>query len=351
MCGIAGQWRIGQSGDSAALGASTQAMTAALAHRGPDAGDVWVEPASGIALGHRRLSILDLSSAGAQPMHSHCGRYVISFNGEIYNFAELRAELEAAGSAFHGHADTEVLLEACARWGVERVLRRANGMFAFALWDKAERVLHLACDSLGEKPLYYGWNGETLLFASELKALASLPGFRPAVDRDALALFMRHGYVPAPHSIYRNIRKLTPGNFVSFANPVRDQWPEPASFWRLRDSVTQGQGTPFTGTPEAGIDALEAALRQSIALRMVADVPLGAFLSGGIDSSTVSRRASLCSLSPAMGWRSDAGSTGPNKLKRPSQRAGDTARKPADIARLKAGGKPCWRRHKPAATV
>ena len=287
MCGIAGQWRIERSGDSAALGASTQAMTAALAHRGPDAGDVWLDPNSGIALGHRRLSILDLSSAGAQPMHSHCGRYVISFNGEIYNFAELRAELAAAGSAFRGHADTEVLLEACARWGVERSLRRANGMFAFALWDKAGRVLHLACDRLGEKPLYYGWNGETLLFASELKALASLPGFRPAVDRDALALFMRHGYVPAPHSIYRNIRKLTAGSFVSFANPVRDEWPAPMAFWHLADCVAQGQGAPFTGTPAAGIDALEAALRQSIALRMVADVPLGAFLSGGIDSSTV----------------------------------------------------------------
>jgi asparagine synthase (glutamine-hydrolysing) len=262
-------------------------MADALTHRGPDAGDVWTDAVAGIALGHRRLSIIDLSAAGAQPMHSHCGRYVIAFNGEIYNFAALRAELERAGTRFAGHSDTEVLIEGFAAWGFKPTLERANGMFALALWDRRERLLHLARDRLGEKPLYYGWHNGVFFFTSELKSLHRWPGFRPEIDRDALTLYLRHNYIPEPFCVYRGLRKLVPGTWVTVSTGQRGMLPQPQTYWSLAEAIARGRAAPFTGPPAAAVDALEASLSRAIGLRMVADVPLGAFLSGGIDSSTV----------------------------------------------------------------
>lgn len=262
-------------------------MVATLHHRGPDSDGIWTDAASGIALGHRRLSIIDLSPAGAQPMHSACGRYVITFNGEIYNFAELRADLEKADVRFRGHSDTEALVEGFAAWGIEPTLARANGMFAIALWDRRERTLHLARDRLGEKPLYYGWYDGTFLFASELKALHAWPGFRPEVDRDALCLYLRHGYIPEPDCIYRGFRKLRPGTWLTLPVDAAGTLPEPQPYWSLGAAIERGRGNLYAGGPADAVVALEDALRRSVRLRMVADVPLGAFLSGGIDSSTV----------------------------------------------------------------
>ncbi|NLG75596.1 MAG: asparagine synthetase B, partial [Xanthomonadaceae bacterium] len=216
MCGITGF--LGPSDTESA--ASLQCMTESLAHRGPDDADVWLDRDAGIALGHRRLSIIDLSPEGRQPMHSHSQRYVIVFNGEIYNFKELRAELASLGHRFRGHSDTEVLLAGFDTWGLERTLERANGMFAFAVWDKTERVLHLARDRIGKKPLYYGWADKTLLFGSELKALLAFPRFAPQVDRNSLALFLRHNYVPAPWCILRGVFKLLPGAVLSLTHDV-----------------------------------------------------------------------------------------------------------------------------------
>jgi asparagine synthase (glutamine-hydrolysing) len=287
MCGIAG-FLDSSSKVAATAEERITAMTQTLHHRGPDAGDVWVDPAAGLALGHRRLSILDLSPAGAQPMHSKCGRYVIVFNGEIYNFADLRAPLEAGGARFVGHSDTEVLLEAFVAWGVVETLKRTNGMFAIALWDRRERELWLARDRLGEKPLYYGWHGGSFLFASELKALQAWPGFRPAIDRDVLTLYLRHNYVPEPFCIYKGLNKLVPGSYVKLGSDARaGEAPRPVPYWSLLDAAEAGRRAPLQGPAEEGVELLDRALRKSIAQRMVADVPLGAFLSGGIDSSTV----------------------------------------------------------------
>ena len=190
-------------------------MTERLRHRGPDDGDVWLHEEAGIGLGHRRLSILDLSAAGHQPMHSACGRYVVIYNGEIYNFQTLRRQLEGLGQTFQGHSDTEVLLAAVSQWGLEKALASFNGMFAFALWDREAHRLHLCRDRIGEKPLYYGWMGNTFLFGSELKALLAHPACKKEIDRDALALYLRHSYVPAPYSIYKNIRKLEAGSVLT----------------------------------------------------------------------------------------------------------------------------------------
>ncbi|MDU1695775.1 MAG: asparagine synthetase B, partial [Bradyrhizobium sp.] len=217
MCGIAGLFRPGGADDSALAGIVGR-MTAALAHRGPDASGSWVSGRQGIALGQRRLAILDLSEAGAQPMHSACGRYTITFNGEIYNHLDLRAELEDAAAApnWRGHSDTETLLAAVRQWGLVPALQRLIGMFAFALWDAETRQLILARDRFGEKPLFYGWSGADLVFGSELKALAALPGWAPSLDRAALTYFMRYSYVPAPATIWRDVRKLPPASFVAF---------------------------------------------------------------------------------------------------------------------------------------
>ena len=284
MCGIAGFW-------SPSLSASVRreairGMTLRLAHRGPDADGHWVPSDTPIALGHRRLAILDLSATGAQPMWSANGRYVLSFNGEIYNFRELRERLHAAGSVFRGTSDTEVLLAGFEAWGIIPTLREATGMFALAVWDVREQELVLSRDRVGEKPLYYGVCDDSLVFASELKAVRHHPQFRGEIDRDAVALLMRYGYVPAPYSIYRNIGKVVPGTALSF-RPRDGLTPAVTTYWSALAVGRAGVARPTTKTDAELIDELDVVLRRAVADQMVADVPLGAFLSGGIDSTTV----------------------------------------------------------------
>ncbi|MCD9032755.1 asparagine synthase (glutamine-hydrolyzing) [Luteimonas sp. Y-2-2-4F] len=286
MCGLTGFWRPGGF-EGPRAEADLAAMTDALRHRGPDDRGLWLDPAAGIALGHRRLAIVDLSPAGHQPMPSASGRRVLAFNGEIYNHLALRDALarEGAAPAWRGRSDTETLLACIEAWGLERALREAAGMFAFALWDRAARRLFLARDRLGEKPLYYGWHGDTLLFGSELKALTAHPGFRREVDRGAVALLLRHHCIPAPHSIWRGIAKLAPGAWIAPSPAERDAAPQP--YWSLREVAEAGQHAPFDGGPEAASRALETVLGDAVEAQMAADVPLGALLSGGIDSSSI----------------------------------------------------------------
>jgi asparagine synthase (glutamine-hydrolysing) len=265
-------------------------MTDRLAHRGPDAASGWIDAGAGIALGHRRLSILDLSEAGAQPMVSHSGRYALSTNGEIYNHFDIRDELARSGAAvaWRGHSDTETMVAAFDRWGVEATLQRLVGMFAFAAWDRQERVLTLARDRLGEKPLYYGWQRGTLLFGSELKALCAHPDFAAPIDRCQLSLYLRRGYVPSPGSIYEGVGKLRPGCFARFGpNTSSASTPEAVAYWSIRDVVAEGERNAFDGSDEEALVELESTLGRAVAAQSVADVPLGAFLSGGIDSSAV----------------------------------------------------------------
>jgi asparagine synthase (glutamine-hydrolysing) len=284
MCGIAGIWDRRQSSAPAAVTAAAEAMTETLRHRGPDDGAVFADTAAWFALGHRRLSIIELSPAGAQPMISSCGRFAISYNGEIYNAAELRPELEAAGRRFRGHCDTEVIVEGVAVWGVEPTIRRLIGMFAIALWDRRERVLYLIRDRLGIKPLYWANFNDRVLFGSELKALRADTSWTPTLDRDSLAAYLRFAYVPAPHTIYRGVRKLPPGTILT----VREgSAAEISSFWSLADVARAGQSARLDVSEEEATEQLDALLRDAVGRRMVADVPLGAFLSGGIDSSTV----------------------------------------------------------------
>lgn len=298
MCGLTGVLSAeGQSADG--LPRLVQAMTSALVHRGPDAEGVWAD--AGIALGHRRLSILDLSPAGAQPMHSACGRWVIVFNGEVYNHLDLRDELGAAGAApeWRGHSDTETLLAGITHWGLDETLRRAAGMFALALWDKRERRLSLARDRIGEKPLYWGWAGQALVFGSELKALRRHPDFPRGVCRQALAQYLRFAYVPAPRSIHPGVYKLEPGCILTVeGTPPAGPPHEPLRpgechgslsirrYWSLDQTIEAGAASQFTSEAEA-LEHVEAALRQAVGRQMLADVPLGAFLSGGIDSSLI----------------------------------------------------------------
>ncbi len=260
-------------------------MSDRLTHRGPDDSGVWVDPEAGIALGHRRLSILDLSELGRQPMHSADERFVLAFNGEVYNHAELRLDLEKLGHGFRGHSDTEVLLAAIQHWGVEETLPRLIGMFAVAVWDRGERRLTLARDAVGIKPLYYGWLNGRFLFGSELKALQAHPGFSAEIDRAALSSYLHHCYVPAPQTIYRGISKLPPGTMLTVSAERSDA--EPVAWWAMAEAAENGLLDPFVGSDEETIDELEKHLRGSVELRMLADVPVGAFLSGGIDSSTV----------------------------------------------------------------
>jgi len=283
VCGIAGFW--GAIVREEELVHSIHTMIGTLSHRGPDDDGIWTNEAGGLALGFRRLAIVDLSSAGHQPMASKSGRYVITFNGEVYNFVELRHELETHGHTFCGHSDTEVVLAAVEQWGLETAVGRFVGMFAFALWDAGERCLSLVRDRLGIKPLYYGWMGQTLLWGSELKALRPHPDFRAEIDRGALALYMRHNYVPGPHTIYRGVHQLTPGSIVTLTSPADRQPAIP--FWSAREVAERGVRERFTGSGQEAVRELDRVLRQAVGLRMIADVPLGAFLSGGIDSSTV----------------------------------------------------------------
>jgi len=263
-------------------------MTDTLRHRGPDDGGVFLEEGTSLALGSRRLAVVDLSEHGHQPMASPDGRYVLAFNGEIYNFRDLRRELEAAGIGFRGSGDTEVVVAAAQHWGLVETLRRCNGMFGLALWDRRERTLQLARDRFGEKPLYFGWAGTALLFGSELKALRAHPAFDGAIDRDALALYFRHNCIPAPYSIYTTFAKLPPASIVTFdASTPAGACPHPEAYWSLRDTAEAGATHRLQASVDESTDVLDATLRGAVALRMHADVALGAFLSGGIDSSLV----------------------------------------------------------------
>lgn len=259
-------------------------MGKAIVHRGPDDNGIWLDADAGIGLSHRRLSVLDLSPAGHQPMVSPSGRYVIAFNGEIYNHLDLRRQMDS--QVWRGHSDTETLLAGFECWGIEETLRRTVGMFAIALWDRIDGSLILARDRMGEKPLYYGRQGGVFLFGSELKALTQHSAFEGEVDREALVLYLRYCYVPAPRSIYRGLSKLAPGTLLRVCVGDR-QLPEPKQFWSLKAVAAHGQCEPFQGSDHEAVLALEATLLDAVQLQQISDVPLGAFLSGGIDSSTI----------------------------------------------------------------
>jgi asparagine synthase (glutamine-hydrolysing) len=283
MCGISGIWeRNGCSLQD--LERRISAMTQTLSHRGPDDSGVWLSQEASIAFGQRRLAIIDLSPSGHQPMISANGRYAITFNGEIYNFRELRTELEGRGVQFRGHSDTEVIVEGFAQWGVKSTIARLNGMFAIAAWDAGERQLFLARDRMGEKPLYWAIFDGLVLFGSELKALRVHPGWKPSLNRGAIAAFLRHHYVPGPFTIYEDVYKVPPAGFVKIASSCG---PEVGAYWDLAGVVAQGQRNTIRADEEELVDELDALLQDAVSRRMVADVPLGAFLSGGYDSSTV----------------------------------------------------------------
>src|SRR6185369_14380501 len=297
MCGIAGLISSGRMAPDL-IGR----MIRPLAHRGPDDDGIWVDPEVGIGLGHRRLSIVDLSPAGHGPMRSADGRFVLTFNGEVYNHRELRKELEDLGAipegGWRGHSDTEVFLEGIAKWGLQETLRQSAGMFAFGLWDRRERTLSLVRDRFGEKPLYYGWAGRDFLFGSELKALRSHPQFDGKIDRRALRLFAARTYIPAPLSIYERVFKLPPGCILTvtpqaagqpLSEPPEEGRPGQPSlerYWSYRDVVRRGLADPLSDENEV-LGELERVLAQAIQGQSMADVPVGAFLSGGIDSSTI----------------------------------------------------------------
>ena len=287
MCGLAGAFDPGT--EAAAWPSRLAAMATALRHRGPDDEGLWHDAEAGVGLAFRRLAILDLSAEGHQPMLSASGRYVIAFNGEVYNFRELRAELEATGSRFRGHSDTEVMLAAFETWGLAPSVSRFVGMFAFALWDRTERRLHLVRDRLGIKPMYWGWSRGALLFGSELTALRRHPSFETRLNRDAVASFLRFNYIPAPHSIFEGFKKLEPGGIRTFelAGAPRSGEGRLTTYWSLAEVAREGLAHPFVGDDREAVDELERRLTESVALRMIADVPLGAFLSGGIDSSLI----------------------------------------------------------------
>lgn len=262
-----------------------------IAHRGPDEGHIWIEEDNTLGLAHARLAVLELSPHGMQPMLSSCGRFILAFNGEIYNHSFLRKRLSDKGErvAWRGNSDTESLLESLARLGVCETLTHAKGMFAFALWDRHQRILTLARDRLGEKPLYWGRGNDGLVFGSELKALTEYKGFNAVIDRDALALFVRHNYIPAPYSIYKGIEKLKAGHYVNIRQCDSGSFIQegPSAYWTFNNAVREGIANPFIGPDQQAVDMLERQLRQSVSDQMLADVPLGAFLSGGIDSSII----------------------------------------------------------------
>jgi asparagine synthase (glutamine-hydrolysing) len=297
MCGLTGYFGRGAFGASAEVNAILGRMAQAIESRGPDAQGLWLDGDAGVALAHRRLAIVDLTRAGAQPMVSASGRFVLAFNGEVYNHLALRGEMDRVGALplamtnekWRGHSDTETLLAGFERWGVVPTLERAVGMFAFALWDRERRMLTLGRDRLGEKPLYYGWQGRgaqsVFVFGSDLAALRQHPAFEANINRDALALYMRHNCIGGEHSIYQGIHKLLPGHCLEVSQaqpePVLTQW------WSAAQVAERGVAQPFAGSVEEAVDTLERLLKDAVGQQMMADVPLGAFLSGGIDSSTV----------------------------------------------------------------
>jgi asparagine synthase (glutamine-hydrolysing) len=287
MCGIAGFLALSASGTH---DHTLRAMADALHLRGPDGEGIWQDGSGGIGLAHRRLAIVDLSPAGHQPMESHSGRYVIVFNGEIYNHVALRDRLIGLGvGGWHGHSDTETLLEAIEQFGLLEALGATTGMFAFALWDRKTQQLSLGRDRLGEKPLYYGWqrkNGiETFLFGSDLNALRAHPAFVGTIDQAALSAYLSYAYVPAPRSIYKGVQKLPPGTIAQISRDKPD--PILSNYWCGEAAARKGIANPFSGSADESVDALEALLSKAIAQQMLADVPLGAFLSGGVDSSAI----------------------------------------------------------------
>jgi asparagine synthase (glutamine-hydrolysing) len=284
MCGLAGFVSFDARFAPSELAAHIATMTESLAHRGPDSNGTWVDAAAGVALGHTRLAVIDLSAGGHQPMISADGRYVIIYNGESYNHAELRRMLADRRVRFRGHSDTEVILEACAAWGVDETVKRIVGMFAFVLWDRRDRTVTLARDRFGVKPLYWGNRQGRFVFASELKALRALPGWTVALCRPALVAYLRLGYVPAPLSIYEGILKLQPGCVLTLR--IGDE-PRITRYWDTVAEVRQATSNGLVPHERAASDELEALLRDSVRRRMIADVSLGSFLSGGIDSSLV----------------------------------------------------------------
>jgi asparagine synthase (glutamine-hydrolysing) len=281
MCGISGFWaqpRVERN----VLVKHISSMNDALEHRGPDDAGIWVDEQEGVGLANRRLAILDLSANGHQPILSDSGRFVIAYNGEIYNFGEIRQALQREGKAFRGDTDTEIIVEGSAAWGLAKTLRSLNGMFAFALWDRRAHALSLVRDRIGIKPLYYGRFGTTLLFGSELKALVVHPAFRREIDRNSLALFLRHGYIPSPYTIYKGVRRLPAGHTVTLSSV--DDTLQTVPYWSAKAIQAFENDVP---SDEEATAQLEALLRDAVRLQMVSDVPLGAFLSGGVDSSTV----------------------------------------------------------------
>ena len=291
MCGVAGFLMDSKSSSSVNFDLITKKMTDSIKHRGPNDSGCWNNPSEGIALGHRRLSILDLSDAGHQPMESSNGRYVIAFNGEIYNHLQIRSDIEKNNGniSWRGHSDTETILSAFETFGIQESLEKFVGMFAFSLWDKKNKILTLARDRLGEKPMYYGWqniaNGRVFLFGSELKALKSFPDIDLRVDRGSLSLFLKHAYVPNPYSIYENIFSLEPGQFLQVS--LTNKMTKTVNYWEASEIIKKGSFEEYKGTPKEAVKDLKNLLRHTIKSQMISDVPLGAFLSGGIDSSTV----------------------------------------------------------------
>lgn len=292
MCGITGflQQTTHRNQDTEAYTRIISTMTDRLTHRGPDDAGIWFNLRDHIALGHRRLSILDLSASGHQPMHSQNDRYVMVYNGEIYNFLELKKSLQTQNYHFSGHSDTEVILALITEYGLEHALTLMSGMFALALWDKKEKILHLARDRIGEKPLYYGFVNNSLVFASELKAIRSYPDFQNPINRTSLTLLLQYGYIPAPHSIFESIYKLMPGTYLSLSQSIIDKHrslPDAKAYWSAAQVAEEGLRNPLLLSDAQAISQTEQLLSHGIKNRMIADVPIGAFLSGGIDSSLV----------------------------------------------------------------
>lgn len=288
MCGIVGVITSDPQDDATSLERSIHAMTDVLFHRGPDDSGMWLEAKSGVALGHRRLSVIDLSPLGHQPMVSADGQFILSYNGEVYNFQELRDELAALGYPFKGHSDTEVLVAGFAHWGVHETLCRSDGMFALAVWNRQTRRLTLARDRVGKKPLYYGWCDKRFFFASELKAVRAHPNFVAEIDRDALALYLCYSWLPCPHTIYRGMFQLSPGTSIEI-DPTDKvaRKPKERPFWSARDVAEAGARNPLSPDIKTATSIAKSVLSGAVAARMVADVSVGAFLSGGVDSSVV----------------------------------------------------------------
>lgn len=293
MCGISGIFDVSGTSPDRNPAAIAATMANTLPHRGPDGADAWGDAEAGVGLGHRRLAIIDLTPTGAQPMHSADGRYVIIYNGEVYNFRELRAELQVRRHTFRGNSDTEVMLAAIVEWGLEEAVKRFIGMFAFAVFDRHSRSLHLVRDRLGIKPLYWAATDGLFLFGSELRALMAHPGFRKEVDREAAAAFLRYSYVPAPATIFHGVFKLPPGCILTVNSGGE---PTIRNYWRLSDVVTQSVNE--RATPDEAVERLDELLQDAVRHRMIADVPIGAFLSGGVDSSTVVALMQACADRP-----------------------------------------------------